>query len=350
MRGPLLILGATGAIGAHAVRACIAAGWSVRALVRPTSDTSDLAGLATDVVEGDIHRPVSLDRAFAGCTGFVHAAGFYPSRSMSRAQAVNAGLASVEPVFEAAREAGVGRGVYVSSLTTIPRPREDRGRVSRRGRGTPTAGAALATERGPVVAGGTGPYHAAKAAMERAALESVAGGLPLVIVNPTLCLGEHDRKPTSGRIVVEVARGRVPVYVDGPVNVVYTGDVGLGIARALELGRPGERYVLGGTNTSFGWLLRQIAFETGARPPLLPIPLSLARAGAKLADTVERIRGRPAMTEMAVDIAAASQHFDTSKAAHELGLTSPTPAVETVRRTVSWFAQVGLIPGAKTAR
>lgn len=303
----------------------------MRALVRPRSNRADLAGLPIELVEGDIHRPATLERAFAGCQAFVHAAGFYPTDSISVARAVNAGLASVEPVFEAARAARVERGVYVSSLSTIP-----------------PAGAPGSGE----VWEGTGPYSAAKAAMERAALDGAAAGLPLVIVNPTLCLGEYDRKPTSGRIMLEIARGRVPVYLDGPTNVVYTGDVGLGIARALEHGKVGKRYVLGGENTTFEWLLRQIAFELGARPPLFRIPLPAARVGARLVDRVDGLRKRPAMAAMAVELAAGSQHFDLDTAARELGLAEPTPAVETIRRAVRWFRTADMLrrPGAEKAR
>jgi dihydroflavonol-4-reductase len=161
-------------------------------------------------------------------------------------------------------------------------------------------------------------------------------------VNPTLCLGEHDRKPTSGRLVLEIAEGRMPFYLEAPVNVVYSGDVGRGIAAALAGGRPGERYLLAGDDTTFGWLVRQIAYEAGTRPPHLRAPFLLARAAAPFVDAVARARGAQGFASVGVDLLSASRRFDGS-AARELDLPEPTPAVETVRRAVRWFREVGML-------
>jgi dihydroflavonol-4-reductase len=323
----------------------------VRALVRPSSVAPDLAGLDVEIVRGDIGRAESLEAAFAGCGAFVHAAGFYPTVTCSPSSAVAAGLASVLPVLEAALAARLERGVYVSSLSTIgpARPTGSDGAAA----GGPAAGGGPGT-RTPLLAreedggspwAGADPYSAAKAAMEWAALESAAKGLPLAVVNPTLCLGEYDRKPTSGRIVLKAAGGRLPFYLDAPVNVVYTGDVGLGIARALERGRAGQRYILGGTNTSFRWLLRQIAFEAGSRPPRFPLPLGVAGAAARARDLASGLSGQAQLAATAVGLITRSQHFDCAKAARELGLVETTPAVETVRRAVRWFREVGMLRG-----
>jgi dihydroflavonol-4-reductase len=273
----VLVLGATGAIGAHAVRACLARGWPVRAFVRPASGRQNLAGLDLEIAEGDARAPAALADAFRGCDAFVHAAGFYPTSGLAPARAVVEALASVRDVFQAAASEGVRRGVYVSSASTL-------GSDS----GAPTAHST------------GGPYHRAKEAMERLARARAADGLPLVIVNPTLCLGEYDRKPSSGRLVLEVARGRAPVYVQAPVNVVYTGDVGRGIAAALVAGRIGERHALAGDDTTVKWLVRQIAYEAGAPMPRLRIPLAAARAGARIADARARARGEPAFAGIGV--------------------------------------------------
>lgn len=336
----VLVLGATGAIGAHAVRACLAEGWRVRALVRPGRPTPDLAGLDVEAVQGDLLRPETLVPALTRCQAFVHAAAFYPTGRSSNERAARAALATVVPVFDAARRAGLERGVYVSSLSTIGPGRPPASRPGHHG-GEPAPLVGRETDTGEW--DGAGPYFAAKAAMERAALRAAAEGLPLVVVNPSLCLGEYDRKPTSGRLVLEIARRGMPAYVEAPLNVVYTGDVGRGIARALERGRMGERYILGGTNTTFGWLVRQIAFELGVRPPRWQAPPALARVGGRLRDAADRLRGRPAMTATGLDLLAHSQHLDASKAAVELGLSDLTPAVETVRRTVEWFVATGCV-------
>ncbi len=317
----MLVLGATGAIGAHVVRACLARGWEVRALARRGSARTNLAGLPLEVAEGDLREPRALASAFEECHAFVHAAGFYPAAGMSPAAAIEAGLASVGGVLEAAASAGVSRGAYVSSATTL---------------------AAGGHARAP------GAYRQAKAAMERLALDRARGGLPLVVVNPTLCLGEYDRKPTSGRLVLEVAEGRMPFYLEAPVNVVYSGDVGRGIAAALVGGRPGERYLLAGDDTSVGWLVRQIAYEAGVRPPRLRAPFLLARAAAPFLDAAARARGAQGFARVGVDLVWASRRFDGSAAARELDLPEPTPAVETVRRAVRWFREAGMLRGRRS--
>ncbi len=337
----MLVLGATGAIGAHVARACLARGWEVRALVRAASRREDLAGLELELVDGDVREPRTLAAAFSGCDAFVHAAGFYPTSDLSPARAVEIGLASVRDVFEAAAAEGVGRGVYVSSASTIAGDREQGAAgAAQRPSALPPAPDPPASQRTPA-----GPYGRAKEAMERLARARAAHGLPLVIVNPTLCLGEYGRKPSSGRLVLEVARGRVPFYVEAPVNVVYTGDVGRGIAAALSDGRVGERYVLAGNDTTFGWLVRQIAYEAGARAPRVRAPLALARAGARLSDAVARARGEPAFARVGIELLGASRRFDGSAARRALGLPEPTPAVETVRRAVRWLRAVGMLAG-----
>jgi dihydroflavonol-4-reductase len=343
----VLVLGATGAIGAHVVRACLARGWEVRALVRRGSARENLTGLPLEVAEGDLREPRTLALAFAECDAFVHAAGFYPAAGISPAAAVEAGLASVRGVLEAAAHVGVSRGVYVSSATTLAAggyagaPATATAGSPSRGRGTVASVSRGAGQHAP------GAYRQAKAAMERLALESARSGPPLVVVNPTLCLGEHDRKPTSGRLVLEIAEGRMPFYLEAPVNVVYSGDVGRGIAAALAGGRPGERYLLAGDDTTFGWLVRQIAYEAGARPPRLRAPFLLARAAVPLVDALARARGAQGFASVGLDLLSASRRFDGS-AAPELDLPEPTPAVETVRRAVRWFREVGMLKGPRS--
>jgi dihydroflavonol-4-reductase len=315
----VLVLGAAGAIGAHAVRACLARGWPVRALVRPTSDRANLSGLTLEIADGDVRAPESLAAAFRGCDAFIHAAGFYPTSGLPADRAVAEALASVEEVFRAAAREGVHRGVYVSSAATL--------------------GDSTGSEAWPF----SGPYHRAKHAMERVARARAAEGLPLVILNPTLCLGEYDRKPSSGRLVLAVARGRLPFTVDAPVNVVYTGDVGRGIAAALVNGRVGDRQLLAGEDSTLKWLVRQIAYEAGAPIPRLQMPVLAARAAVPFVDGLARLRGEAASAGLGVELIEAGRRLA------RLGPAGPhrpdvTPAVETVRRTVAWFRSVGMLP------
>ncbi|MBA2564305.1 MAG: NAD(P)H-binding protein [Gemmatimonadetes bacterium] len=354
----VLVLGATGAIGAHAVRACLASGWMVRALVRPSSRLEDLAGLDVETVQGDVRSRESLEPAFDGCAAFVHAAGFYPTNSFRARAAPRDGLETVRPVFAAALAAGGVRGVYVSSASTLS-PAERAGHVGGASGIAGEASGIVGQASGIAGEPPGGAYFAAKRAMERAALEAVDRGLPLVLVHPTLCIGEYDRKPTSGRIVLQAASGRLPFVISACLNVVYTGDVGLGILRALEAGEPGARHVLAGENTSFRWLVRQSAFEAGAREPRMPLPLRAARIGARVADAASLALRRPALATTGIELLARSTHMggaateealerDAARAA--LGVEEPVPAVESVRRAVRWFRRVGMLAHPAGAR
>lgn len=333
----VLVLGAAGAIGAHVVRVLGDSGWRIRAFVRPATDTRALEGLDVDVAIGDARDEHSVRAALNGCDALVHAAGFYPRGPLSVARAAHEGVATVAPVLRAALAAGIGRAVYVSSAATLgpgrrPSPRPGKSKVA-----DPRVRFADEADPPPVP---RGPYTAAKLAMERAALDAAAAGLPLVVVNPTLCLGEHDRKPTSGRLVVAILRGRLPAVPDAPLNVVWTGDVARGIAAALERGGVGRRYALGGANTTLPWLARQIAFEGGVRPPAtVPFPARAAGFLRPLGATVGALRPRAGamLAGPGLELLAAAQHVDTTRAARELDLLPVLPAVQTVRRTVAWF-------------
>jgi dihydroflavonol-4-reductase len=336
LTGAALVLGAGGAIGSHAVQACLRRGWRVRGLVRGPAARARLADLPCEIVEGDLRDPAALRRAFEGCEAFVHAAGWYPADPFRTGRAIAAAVASVRPAFEAARAAGATRGVLVSSAVTMPPSDSVSGLPLQSGDVTAPGRAPGAARRAPVPR--PGPYLAAKAAMEREAAAAAAAGLALAIVNPTFCLGERDPKPATRRLVRGVARRRIRAVVEAPINVVYTGDVGEGIAAALDRGRPATRYLLGGENTSLPWLLRQIAFESGAPPPRLRIPFALARVGALLSDVGTMAAGRPAYAGIGIEVLSMARHRDGSGARRALGLPEPLPVVETVRRTTRWFA------------
>ncbi|HEY7530805.1 MAG TPA: NAD-dependent epimerase/dehydratase family protein [Gemmatimonadota bacterium] len=336
MTGAILVLGAGGAIGAHAAEACLRRGWRVRALVRSPAARARVTRLGCQTVEGDLRDPAALRRAFDGCDAFVHAAAWYPADPFRTRRAAAAAVASVQPVFEAARAAGARRGVLVSSAVTMPASEA----IS-----TPAAASPAAEPGGPAGIGRPpavrrpGPYLAAKRAAEREAARAAATGLEVVVVNPTFCLGEHDPKPATRRLVLGVARRRIRATVAAPINVVHTGEVGEGIAAALERGRTGTCYLLAGENTSLPWLLRQIAFESGVPPPRLRLPLRLARAGALASDVAALAAGRAAYAGIGVEVLSLARHRDGSAARVALGLPEPLPVIETVRRTTRWFLE-----------
>ena len=327
-----LVLGATGFIGAHVVRALLEAGHSVRAFRRGATPSLALEGVESEVesVVGDLRDSAAVERALAGCDILYHAAGYYPTGSPSLARALAEGVGSVRPAFEAAMRAGVARVVYTSSLTTIGRP-GDAGR--------------LADERDYYLLGSTGaPYFEAKAAMELEAYRFAARGLPVIAVCPTACFGPGDVKPTSGVALLAIARGQVPIYLSGEVNVVDVRDVAASQVAAGERGRPGERYILGGSNASIRSLLNEAAAAAGVPPPRVGLPRGLVAAvggfAAKPASLLPFAAARYLST--GVSQIALAQPLSSAKAERELG-HSHRPLRATVDDSFSWFRQHGYL-------
>lgn len=327
----VLVLGATGQLGANLVRALLAHGDEVRALVRPTSNLIGLRGLDIEQVVGDLSDPESVVRACQGVRVVYQAASYYPRHVMPVREAKAQALLETCNLIQAVRRTGVERLVFTSTLTTIGFPR------------TPGA---LADESCPfTTAYQANPYLIAKAAMEQEVLTATLEGIPAVVVNPTVFVGPYDSKPTSGTQILLIARGLLPVYLQGPTNVIDVRDVAVGMIRAAERGRIGERYLLGSWNTTHKDFNKLIARVAGVRAPLLPIPFPLARVGAKLGDWAFRVMfRRPApLPGFFVEVLQHMQHYDCSKAIRELDYPR-TPIEHAIRDALAWFRENGYLP------
>src|SRR5881628_786259 len=266
----VLVLGATGQLGSNLVRALLVRGDQVRALVRPTSNLLALRGLDVERGEGDLNNFESLRRACDGVKIVYQAASYYPPHTIPVGTATAQALAETKNLLEAVRRASVERLVFTSTPTTI---------------GFPADRTRLADETCPFVPlYPDNPYLMSKAAIEKAVLEAAKGGLPAVVVNPTVFFGPYDSKPTSGTQILMIARRRMPVDVQGLVNVIDARDVAAGLIKAAEGGRVGERYILGNWNTTQKELNELIARVAGVMAPMLPVPFALARYGSKFGD------------------------------------------------------------------
>lgn len=295
-----LVLGATGHIGAHVVRALLARGYTVRAAYRTPRYLSVLDGLPVERVQLDLDRPDGLPQALRECETVFHCAGYYPRLLSPRAPAIARGIAQIQRVCEMLAAANLRRVVYTSSAATIA-PRL--GRLSTEENAEPWP----LPRRRP-------RYATVKVAMEHEVRRYAQRGLPVVIVNPSLCLGEYDAHAFSGRLLLWFAKRRLPICPEMYFNVVYTGDAGFGHVAAAERGRTGERYLLATENLSLLDLARLVAGEAGVEPPRWQVPV-------------------PWLTRYA-------QRLDGSKARRELGMPA-TPAHEAVRRSLAWFRQQG---------
>ena len=319
-----LVTGATGFVGAAVARALGAAGWQVRVLVRSGSDRSNLQPLAWDVVEGDLADSSSLERALEGCAGLFHVAADYRLGVRDPAQLYRTNVEGTRNILSASRTAGVPRIVYTSSVATIGIPSD----------GSP------GEERTPVdVSHMIGHYKRSKYLAEKVAREAAGTGMSVVIVNPSTPIGPGDIRPTpTGQLVLDAASGRMPAYVDTGLNIVHVDDVAAGHLLAVERGRAGERYILGGEDMTLQTILAQIARLVGRTPPRVRLPYAAVLPVAYLAEAFAKLSGRSGrLTLEGVRMSRKRMFFSSAKAASELGYRwrPPLQAFEDAVRMVS---------------
>ena len=319
-----LVLGATGCIGNNVVRACLERGWEVRAFRRAESRTWMLDGLDVEQAIGSLEAPESLLQAMRGCDVAFHAAAYYPHHSLDLNGSLRTAVGGMRNVLEAAARSGVGKLVYTSTLTTVA---------------SPGKGGRLADEQDYYLPGSTkSAYFETKWAMEAEAWRAIATGLPVVIVCPSAVFGPWDIKPTTGEILLNVAKGRFPIWLDLDVNIIDARDVGLGEVLVAERGREGQRYILGGENLAVLKALTIAAEQAGVRPPQWRAPLGLVGGMVRVGEALGRLPLVEPLPLEHLKTVAEWQALNTSKAKEELGF-QPRPFAETVSDTLAWFRQ-----------
>jgi dihydroflavonol-4-reductase len=316
---PTLVTGASGFLGYHVARLLVERGHTVRALVRPSSRIRDLE---VEPVLGDLRDPDSIVRAVAGCGLVFHVAADYRLWAADPSELYRSNVDGTRHVLEAACRAGVDRVVYTSTVGCI---------------GVPPNG--IGDEDQPVSLNDMkGAYKRSKFLAERVAREFAASGFPVVIVNPTAPVGDHDVKPTpTGRIVLDFLKGDMPAFIDTGLNVVDARDVAKGHLLACEQGRPGERYILGSENLTLEQILSKLAAITSRPVPHIKLPYAVAYAAGVTTTAWAKITGRPPRAPLdAVRMARKKMFVTHAKAARELGY-APGPAEGALQRAVEWF-------------
>ena len=330
MPAPTLVTGATGFVGSAVARALAARGHALRLLVRKGGDRRNVADLGAELVEGDLLDPASLARAVAGCRYVVHVAADYRLWVPDPSSMIRANVDGTRALLLAAKEARVERIVYCSSVAALGLTKD----------GTP------ADEQTPVKPETIiGAYKRSKWYAQQAVFDLARDGVPVVLVNPSAPVGPRDVKPTpTGRMVLDAAAGRMPAYVDTGLNVVHVDDVAEGHALALERGRVGQCYILGGEDLTMPPFLAMIDEAAGRRPQRRArLPVGALWPVAMGAEAMARVTGRsPLTTRDTLAMARKKMFFSSAKARAELAY-APRPAREAVRDAVAWFRGAGML-------
>ncbi len=321
---PVLVTGATGFVGWHVARKLLERGERVRLLVRDPARVRELDG--AEAITGDLRDPASLERAVAGCGAVYHVAADYRLWVRDPREMFASNVEGTRNVLDAARRAGVDCVVYTSTVGCI---------------GIPPGGVG---DEGTRVSEQdmTGAYKLSKFRAERVALRFAEEGFPVVIVNPTAPVGDHDFKPTpTGKIIVDYLRGAMPAYLDTGLNLVDVADVAEGHLLACERGRPGERYILGCRNMTLAEIFQALEAVSGVPAPRRRIPYALAYAAGVATTALARLTGgEPRAPLDAVRMARKKMFVTHEKAARELGY-APGPVENALRRAVEWFRENG---------
>jgi dihydroflavonol-4-reductase len=312
-----LVTGATGFLGSHITRLLLERGDEVRALVRPSSDLSALDASVLTTISGDVCDRRAVRRAVRGMDRVFHVAGTTNLR-LPRAEVFALNVEGTRIVLEEALRAGVERVVHTSSVAAVG----------------PARKGAVATEAN---AWDAGRYRIAYVDSKREAEEVALGlarqGLAVVVVNPAHVLGAGDRGRSSTVLVRRFLRRQIPAYVDGTLNVVGVQDVARGHLLADERGAPGQRYILGNRNFTLDRLFNDLARLSGVEPPPVKLPLHLALAMARAAQTVAG-----GWMPTPAEVRAASLHwaFSSAKAKRELGWRT-SPHEDCLEETIAWY-------------
>ncbi len=327
----VFLTGATGFVGSHVARELAGQGAQLRLLVRPTSSLRNLEGLPAETVTGDLLQPETLRTAIRGCEALMHVAADYRLWVRDPKVMYAANVDGTRGLLRIAREEGVPRTVYTSSVATM---------------GFKSDGT-IVDETTPVSLDDmVGHYKRSKFLAEQVAIEAARAGQQVIILNPTTPVGPMDVKPTpTGRIIVDFLNRKFPAYVDTGLNLVDVVEVARTHAAVLETGRPGERYILGGENLTLKQILDKMSAITGLPSPNMRVPHAVAMIFAIFDENITgRLLGRePRATVEAVRMGKKKMFASSAKAQRELGFRI-VPVYNALRAAIDWFRANGYAP------
>jgi dihydroflavonol-4-reductase len=324
----VLVTGASGFLGGWLVKRLLADGCHVRVLCRDRNNLGEVQGLQVEVAIGDVTDTKSLISAMEGVNTVFHLAGLiaYSRTQRNAMEVVN--VQGTANVVQACESAKVKKLVYMSSVVAI---------------GASFDGTPLNEESAYNVADLDLGYFQTKHRAENIVREAVQRGrIDAVILNPSTIYGPADAKKGSRGIQLKVARGKLPFYTSGGVNVISVEDVVDATIEAWKRGRSGERYILAGENLLIRDLFRIIARASGVKPPPLLLPRPVVFAVGKVGDALEKIGKKGPLNSENAWTSTLYHWFDSSKAQRELGL-NPKPAEYAIAQSVGWMKDQGLL-------
>jgi dihydroflavonol-4-reductase len=324
-----LVTGATGFVGSHVVRQLVERGERVRVLARPESCMHALDGLAVEVVLGDLRSASAVRAAMRGVRRVFHAGADYRLWARNPLEIYETNVVGTKNIVSGL-DAGVERLVYTSTVGTIAVPHAR----------WPDEGTNASL--GEMI----GHYKRSKFMAEKVVLDAASHGVPAVIVNPTTPVGPGDWRPTpTGNVILDFLRRRMPAYVQTGLNVVPVEDVARGHLLAADLGRIGDRYLLGGRNMTLKEVLDALSAISGLPAPRLRLPWSAAMALGYVDWIAATARGRePRIPLEGVRMARHMMWANSTKAARELGFQAGSVEAA-LQRAVEWYCENGYVSG-----
>jgi dihydroflavonol-4-reductase len=327
----VFLTGSTGFVGSHVARAYVAQNAELRLLTRKTSSLTAIKDLSAEIVVGDLRQPESLRSAIRGCDALVHIAADYRLWVRDPQQMYAANVEGTRELLHIAREEGVAKVVYTSSVATM---------------GFKADGTIVNEETPVALSDMIGHYKRSKFLGEQEAIQAAKAGQHVMILNPTTPIGAGDAKPTpTGRIIVDFLNKKFPAYVDTGLNLVDVSEVARMHVVALERGTPGERYILGGENLTLKQILDRMSAITGLPSPTIKVPHSVAMAFAFFDQTITgKLRGKePRATVEAVRMGKKMMFASSAKAERDLGF-QVLPVYPALRAAINWFIAHGYAP------
>jgi len=327
----VFLTGSTGFVGSHVARAYAAQNAELRLLTRKTSNLAAIEDLPAEIIVGDLRQPESLRPAIRGCDALVHVAADYRLWVRDPQQMYAANVEGTRDLLRIAREEGVAKVVYTSSVATM---------------GFKSDGTIVNEETPVTLADMIGHYKRSKFLGELEAIQAAKSGQHVMILNPTTPIGPGDAKPTpTGRIIVDFLNRKFPAYVDTGLNLVDVSEVARMHIVALERGTPGERYILGGENLTLKQILDRMSAITGLPSPKRKVPHAVAMGFAFFDETITgKIRGKePRATVEAVRMGKKMMFASSAKAERELGFHL-LPVYPALRAAIDWFLAHGYAP------